>query len=47
MIVVPLSKLTRIITDQDARPEEIEPFRAAGLEVIVANVEKSTITDVA
>lgn len=38
MIVTGLDRLSTIITDEGARPEELEPFAAAGIEVIVAKV---------
>ncbi len=47
MIVMALSKLSRIITDDGARPEEIEQFRSAGIEVMVVPTEDASISDVA
>jgi len=38
MIVTGLDRISTIITDEGARPEELEPFTAAGIEVIVAKV---------
>jgi DeoR/GlpR family transcriptional regulator of sugar metabolism len=39
MIVIPLSKITTIVTDAGARDDELEPLRAAGIKVVVAQVE--------
>ena len=39
MIVIPLSRITTIITDSGATTEELEPLRAAGINVIVARAE--------
>jgi DeoR family transcriptional regulator, ulaG and ulaABCDEF operon transcriptional repressor len=38
MIVAPLANVTTLITDSGATPEEVEVFKAAGIEVIVATV---------
>ena len=38
MIVVGLDRINTIVTDDSARPEELEDFRAAGIKVIVAQV---------
>lgn len=38
MIVAPLDRISTIITDDGAKPEELEPFHAAGIRVIVAKV---------
>jgi DeoR family ulaG and ulaABCDEF operon transcriptional repressor len=38
MIVVGLDRINTIVTDDGARPEELEDFRAAGINVIVAKV---------
>ena len=38
MIVVGLDRINTIVTDDGARPEELEDFRAAGIKVIVAQV---------
>jgi hypothetical protein len=34
MIVLPLSRLAVLVTDNQATPQELEPFRAAGIEII-------------
>ena len=34
MIVLPLSRLAALVTDNQATPQELEPFRAAGIEII-------------
>ncbi|NPD67781.1 DeoR/GlpR transcriptional regulator [Lichenicola cladoniae] len=39
MIVIPLSRITTIVTDSGARTEELEPLRAASITVIVARAE--------
>jgi DeoR/GlpR family transcriptional regulator of sugar metabolism len=38
MLVAALDKVTTLITDSRASPEEIETFKAEGVEVIVAEV---------
>jgi DeoR family ulaG and ulaABCDEF operon transcriptional repressor len=38
MIVAGLDRINTIVTDDGARPEELEDFRAAGIKVIVAQV---------
>ncbi len=38
MIVAGLDRIATIITDEDAKAEELEPFNAAGIEVIIAKV---------
>jgi len=38
MIVVGLDRIHTIVTDDGARPEELEDFRTAGIQVIVAQV---------
>jgi len=38
MIVVGLDRINTIVTDDGARPEELEDFRTAGIKVIVAKV---------
>ena len=38
MIVAGLDRINTIVTDDGARPEELEDFRAAGIKVIVAKV---------
>lgn len=40
MIVAGLDCISTVITDEDARPEELEVFKAAGIHVIVAKVGK-------
>jgi DeoR family ulaG and ulaABCDEF operon transcriptional repressor len=41
MIVAPLAAITTLVTDSEAREEELEPLRAAGLKVIVAEIGKA------
>jgi len=36
MIVAPLARITTVVTDGGAAPEELEMLRAAGVEVVVA-----------
>jgi DeoR family ulaG and ulaABCDEF operon transcriptional repressor len=38
MIVAGLDRINTIVTDEGARPEELEDFKAAGIKVIVAKV---------
>jgi DeoR family ulaG and ulaABCDEF operon transcriptional repressor len=38
MIVIGLERISILITDNGAKPSEIEPFQAANVQVIVANV---------
>jgi DeoR family ulaG and ulaABCDEF operon transcriptional repressor len=38
MIVAGLDRISTVVTDEDARPDELEVFRAAGINVIVAKV---------
>jgi DeoR family ulaG and ulaABCDEF operon transcriptional repressor len=38
MIVAGLDRISTLVTDEDARPEELEVFKAAGINVIVAKV---------
>jgi DeoR family ulaG and ulaABCDEF operon transcriptional repressor len=40
MIVAGLERISTIITDDGARQEELEPFTAAGIRVIIANVSE-------
>ena len=47
MIVVPPARLTRIITDEGVLPEDVEPFRAAGIDIVIAAAEETNISDVA
>jgi DeoR family ulaG and ulaABCDEF operon transcriptional repressor len=42
MVVVPLSRISTLITDDGAEAAELEPFRRAGIKVIVA--ESSEVT---
>lgn len=37
MIAIPLSRVATLVTDGDATPTELEPFRAAGIEIIRAH----------
>ena len=39
MVVIPLSRIATVVTDWEALPEDLEPFRLAGNEVIVAPPE--------
>jgi len=48
MIVIPPERIAMIITDWEARPEDLEPFRAAGIEiVVVANQEEESASQAA
>jgi DeoR/GlpR family transcriptional regulator of sugar metabolism len=38
MIVAGLDRINTIVTDDGAKPEELEDFRSAGIKVIVAEV---------
>jgi DeoR family ulaG and ulaABCDEF operon transcriptional repressor len=38
MIVTGLDRISTIITDDGARPEELEAFKAAGIKVLIATV---------
>jgi DeoR family ulaG and ulaABCDEF operon transcriptional repressor len=38
MIVAGLDRISTLVTDEDARPEELEVFKAAGINVILAKV---------
>jgi len=38
MIVAGLDRINTIVTDDGARPDELEDFRSAGINVIVAKV---------
>ncbi len=38
MIVAGLDRINTIVTDDGAKPEELEDFRNAGIKVIVAKV---------
>jgi DeoR family ulaG and ulaABCDEF operon transcriptional repressor len=40
MIVAALKAITTLITDSEASPEELETFKTAGIEIIVAKVEE-------
>lgn len=40
MIVTGLEGIATLITDDGARPEDLEPFKATGIKVIVANVSE-------
>ncbi len=44
MIVIPLSRIAVIVTDSEASPQELEPFRAAGIEIVQAQVEDTIST---
>jgi DeoR family ulaG and ulaABCDEF operon transcriptional repressor len=46
-IVAPVSRITRIITDDGVRAEELEPFRAVGIDIVIADTEEDAIGDVA
>lgn len=41
MIVTGLERISTLVTDDGARPEELEAFRAAGIKVIVATVSEA------
>jgi DeoR family ulaG and ulaABCDEF operon transcriptional repressor len=48
MIVVSLDRISTVVTDEDARPEELEIFKAAGINVIIAKVgEEDTLQSLA
>ncbi len=49
MIAIPLPRIATIVTDDMAEPHELEPFRAAGIEVIQAHTleDETAISDVA
>jgi hypothetical protein len=38
MIVTGLDRISTIVTDDGAKPEELDVFKAAGIKVIVASV---------
>jgi len=38
--VAPLSRITTVVTDSGAAPEELEMLRAAGLETVVVTAEE-------
>jgi DeoR/GlpR family transcriptional regulator of sugar metabolism len=38
MVVAGLDRINTIVTDDGAKPEELEDFRTAGIKVIVAKV---------
>jgi DeoR family ulaG and ulaABCDEF operon transcriptional repressor len=38
MIVAGLERISTVVTDEDARPEELKVFKAAGINVIIAKV---------
>jgi DeoR family ulaG and ulaABCDEF operon transcriptional repressor len=40
MVVAPLERISTLITDDGAKSEELEPFRAAGIKVIVATAQE-------
>ena len=43
MIVAPLSRISTLVTDAEARPQELDALRAAGIEVIIAAVEEDQV----
>ncbi|MFO7304076.1 MAG: DeoR/GlpR family DNA-binding transcription regulator [Gammaproteobacteria bacterium] len=47
MIVAGLERISTIVTDDGARPEELEPFHEAGVRVIVAQVSEQDEIDAA
>jgi DeoR family transcriptional regulator, ulaG and ulaABCDEF operon transcriptional repressor len=48
MIVAALDRICTVVTDEDARPEELEIFKAAGINVIIAKVgEEDTLQNLA
>ena len=47
MIAIPLARIGVIVTDNEARAQELEPFRAAGIEIIQAAAEEQAARDVA
>ena len=44
MIVIPLARIDTIVTDWEATEEELEPFRAAGVEIVIAAAGQETVT---
>jgi DeoR family ulaG and ulaABCDEF operon transcriptional repressor len=40
MVVAPLERISTLITDDGAKSEELEPFRAAGIKVIVVTAQE-------
>ena len=47
MVVAPLARLSRIITDGGATADELEPFRASGVAVTVADMADDAVDAVA
>jgi DeoR family transcriptional regulator, ulaG and ulaABCDEF operon transcriptional repressor len=43
MVVAPLERISTLVTDDGATSEELEPFRAAGIKVILATVQEEKI----
>jgi DeoR family transcriptional regulator, ulaG and ulaABCDEF operon transcriptional repressor len=46
-IVIPLARVDTIVTDSNATPEELEPFRSAGVRIVVADVPEEAASDAA
>jgi DeoR family ulaG and ulaABCDEF operon transcriptional repressor len=40
MVVAPLSRITTVVTDSGAAPEELEMLRAAGIDTVVVTAEE-------
>jgi DeoR family ulaG and ulaABCDEF operon transcriptional repressor len=40
MVVAPLSRITTVVTDSGAAPEELEMLRAAGIETVVVTADE-------
>jgi DeoR family transcriptional regulator, ulaG and ulaABCDEF operon transcriptional repressor len=49
MIVMPLARMATLVTDSGATLQELEPFHAAGIEIIQAQIleDEDTVSDVA
>lgn len=43
MIVAPLSRVSTLVTDEEARPQDLDTLRSAGVKVIVAQVQSEQI----
>ena len=47
MVVIPLGRIASVVTDWQALPEDLEPFRLAGIEIVVAPPEVYAASDAA
>ena len=43
MIVAPLSRINTLVTDAQARPQDLDALRSAGIRVIIAEVEEDQV----